>query len=395
MNITQRMYFGQFPLDKDRDRRIAFYGRVSTQHEAQVDALGNQMQWYDDQLRYHPNWQVVDRYIDEGITGTSAKKRPAFMKMLSDAKCGKFDLIVTREVCRFARNTVDTLQITRELRNFGVEVFFVSDNIWTMDGDGELRLSIMATMAQEESRKISERVLAGQKISRQNGVLYGSGNIIGYDRDKVNRTYVINEEQAATIRMVFTLYSQGYGEKAIVNELSRLGRKDGHGNVSWSCTKISRILRNATYMGYVCYNKSKVNNYLEKKRINNLDETSFVYVKGNFEPIVSEALWHECERIYDFLSQKVDVHGARLAPELIDQFVEVVTPIADYSYRWKLNTGCKKSKEERADLMAVSEKPILTFTIDFETAKRYREANKMPHQFRRAAWTDLTVEVYL
>lgn len=149
-----------------------------------------------------------------------------------------------------------------------------------MDGDGELRLSIMATMAQEESRKISERVLAGQKISRQNGVLYGSGNIIGYDRDKVNRTYVINEEQAATIRMVFTLYSQGYGEKAIVNELSRLGRKDGHGNVSWSCTKISRILRNATYMGYVCYNKSKVNNYLEKKRINNLDETSFVYVKA-------------------------------------------------------------------------------------------------------------------
>ena len=127
MNITQRMYFGQSPLDKDRDRRIAFYGRVSTQHEAQVDALGNQMQWYDDQLRYHPNWQVINRYIDEGITGTSAKKRPAFMQMISDAKRGKFDLIVTREVCRFARNTVDTLQLTRELRNFGVEVFFVSD----------------------------------------------------------------------------------------------------------------------------------------------------------------------------------------------------------------------------------------------------------------------------
>lgn len=516
------------------------------------------------------------------------------MQMISDAKRGKFDLIVTREVCRFARNTVDTLQLTRELRNFGVEVFFVSDNIWTMDGDGELRLSIMATMAQEESRKISERVLAGQKISRQNGVLYGSGNIIGYDRDKVNRTYVINEEQAATIRMVFTLYSQGYGEKAIVNELSRLGRKDEHGNVSWSCTKISRILRNATYMGYICYNKSKVNNYLEKKRINNLDETSFVYVKGNFDPIVSEALWHECERIrksrisslrlpdgetrrkgarttknlwvsklrcrcgssyrifnwrklkdgtpvfgyqcnmrtvnptrsfvlehnmteqlscdaisipewklelmakkifekvwgnqnkailrackmiegcksgkpttlisaapiqskiekiknrkmnyaamradgelgreeyqalckqaddeinrleqdlksiapepdsaavsanmkalHDFLEQKLDVRGACLAPELIEQFVEVVTPISDYTYRWKLNTGSKKEKHERADLMAVTGKPVLTFTIDFETAKKYREANKMPHQFRRAAWTDLTVEVYL
>lgn len=97
--------------------------------------------------------------------------------------------------------------------------------------------------------------------------------------------------------------------------------------------------------------------------------------------------------IYDFLSQKVNVHGARLAPELIEQFVEVVTPISDYTYRWKLNTGSKKEKHERADLMAVTGKPILT--IDFETAKRYRKANKMPHQFRRAAWTDLTVEVYL
>ena len=120
-------------LDRNRPRKMVFHGRVSTEHEAQLAALKNQMQWYDDQLRYHPNWQVVDRYIDEGITGTSTKKRPAFMKMLSDAKCGKFDLIVTREVCRFARNTVDTLQLTRELRNFGVEVFFdpTTSGRWT------------------------------------------------------------------------------------------------------------------------------------------------------------------------------------------------------------------------------------------------------------------------
>ena len=190
---------------------MAIYGRVSTQHEAQIDALGNQMQWYEDQLNYHPNWKVIDRYIDEGLTGTLAKKRPSFMRMIEDAKDGKFDLIVTREVCRFARNTVDTLMITRDLRNYGVEVFFVSDNIRTMDGDGELRLSIMATMAQEESRKISERVRAGQATSRANHVLYGNGNIIGYDR--VGATYVINYEQAETIRTIYNLYSQGYGEK--------------------------------------------------------------------------------------------------------------------------------------------------------------------------------------
>ena len=169
-------------LDRNRPRKMVFYGRVSTEHEAQLAALKNQMQWYDDQERYHPNWTVVDRYIDEGITGTQAKKRPAFMKMLEDARQGKFDLIVTREVCRFARNTVDALVSVRELKKLDIEVYFVEDNIWTLDGDGELRLTIMATLAQEESRKISERVLAGQAISRQNGVLYGTGNIIGYDR---------------------------------------------------------------------------------------------------------------------------------------------------------------------------------------------------------------------
>ena len=181
-------------LDKNRERTVVYYGRVSTEHEAQLAALENQLQWYDDQTERHSNWNVLRKYIDGGITGTQAKKRPAFLRMLEDARAGKFDLIVTREVSRFARNTVDTLVTTRELKNLGIEVYFVEDNIWTMDGDGELRLTIMATLAQEESRKVSERVRAGQKISRENGVLYGNGNIIGYDR--VGSTYVINEEQA-------------------------------------------------------------------------------------------------------------------------------------------------------------------------------------------------------
>ena len=206
-NSQQQLYFGKGVLEKNRPRKMVYYGRVSTQHEEQLDALENQMQWYDNQTQYHPNWTVTNRYIDEGITGTLAKKRPAFMQMIEDAKCGRFDLIVTREVCRFARNTVDTLVLTRELKSYGGEVYFVEDNIWTMDGDGELRLTIMATLAQEESRKISERVRAGQMISLEKGVLYGTGNIIGYDR--VDGTYVINPEQAETIRTVFTLYSQG------------------------------------------------------------------------------------------------------------------------------------------------------------------------------------------
>ena len=295
-----------FILDRNRERTAVFYGRVSTEHEAQLAALENQMQWYEDQAKYHPNWTVLDKYIDEGITGTQAKKRPAFMQMIEDAKQGDFDLIVTREVCRFARNTVDTLVMTRELKNYGVEVYFVEDNIWTMDGDGELRLTIMATLAQEESRKISERVRAGQKISRDNGVLYGSGNIIGYDR--VNGTYVINEDQAETVRMIFDLYLEGLGETKICKELCRRQRKDGHGNVSWSVSKISRILRNATYMGYKCYLKSYSNNYLEQKRIKNLDESTYLYVKGDFEPIIPEEVFKRCEEIRKTRTTKMIVN---------------------------------------------------------------------------------------
>lgn len=287
--------FNKTVLDRFRQRKMVFYGRVSTAHEAQLSALENQMQWYDDVASKFHNWIVCDKYIDEGITGTLAKKRPAFMKMIEDAKSGKFDLIVTREVCRFARNTVDTLVTTRELKEYGVEVYFVEDNIWTMDGDGELRLTIMATLAQEESRKISERTLAGQMISRKKGVLYGNGNIIGYDRK--NGTYMINQEQAETIRTVFALYASGQGEKRIVTELTSRGCKDGNGNVNWSCVKISRILRNATYKGYICYNKSKTNNFLDKKRVKNLDEDEIITVKGDFQPIVSEELWEQCRQI--------------------------------------------------------------------------------------------------
>lgn len=267
MNTAVNEYNYRFKLtdyslfDRNRARKVAIYGRVSTEHEAQLSALENQLQWYDDQVKYHPNWTVCERYIDEGITGTQAKKRPAFLKMIEDAKQGKFDLIVTREVCRFARNVVDTLVVTRELKGIGVEVFFIDDNIWTMDGDGELRLSLMATLAQEESRKTSERVKAGQKISRDNGVLYGNGNILGYDR--VGDTYVINEEQAETVRMIYDLYLQGYGSMKIAKILTERKRKTASGLIKWSVSNIMRAIKNATYTGTKCYNKSRSNNFLE------------------------------------------------------------------------------------------------------------------------------------
>ena len=302
-------------LDRNRERKMVFYGRVSTEHEAQLAALENQIQRYDDQAKYHPNWTVLDKYIDEGITGTQAKKRPAFLRMIEDAKAGKFDLIVTREVCRFARNTVDTLVTTRELKGIGVEVYFVEDNIWTMDGDGELRLTIMATLAQEESRKVSERVRAGQQISREKGKIYGSGNVLGYDR--TGGTYVINPEQAKTVRMIFDMYLKGdIGSTKIAQELTRLGRLNASGNDHWDTCKVTRILKNQTYMGYMAYGKSYTNNYLEQRRHNNHDASTYMLVKTDIPPIVTEAEWNRVQEIIRSRTTKTrpDAPAAKVQP---------------------------------------------------------------------------------
>ena len=201
-------------------RKVAIYARVSTEHEAQISALGNQIQYYDEILKSHPDWQLISRYIDEGMTGTSTKKRQNFLRMIQDAEKGHFDLIVTREVSRFARNTVDALQEIRKLKKIGVEVYFTEDNIWTFnDDDGELKLTLMATLAQNESKKLSQRIKAGQTITFQNGVFYGNGNILGYDR--VGKNAVINEEQAEIVRYIYSEFLKGKGTTEIATNLEK------------------------------------------------------------------------------------------------------------------------------------------------------------------------------
>lgn len=266
-------------MSKQTKRRIAIYARVSTEHEAQLFALDNQVDWYDSIMEQHPEWLLVQKYVDRGITGTQAEKRPQFMKMIADAKDGDFDLIVTREVSRFARNTVDTLQFTRELKAIGVEVFFVNDNIRTFDGDGELRLTIMATLAQDESRKTSIRVKAGQRTSMEKGKFFQNGSILGYD--KVGDEMVINEEQAATVRMIFDLYNSGLGVRKIQWELEKAGRLTAKGLKNWSASNISRILHNSFYCGIITYNKEYVADFLEQKKIVNKGEREQLVVEGS------------------------------------------------------------------------------------------------------------------
>lgn len=212
-----------YGLNSDFQKRdVAIYARVSTEHEAQFLTLGNQSDWYKPILTARPDRALTAQYFDEGIMGTSAEKRPHFMQMIEDARQWKFNMIITREVPCFAQNTVDTLQYTRLLKEYGVEAFFISDNIKTFDGDGELRLTIMAMLAQDESRKMPIRVKAGQQTSMQNGVFYGNGNIHGYDR--VGKERVINPEQAKTVRMIYDMYLSGMRAIAIQCDLEKAGR---------------------------------------------------------------------------------------------------------------------------------------------------------------------------
>ena len=294
----------------NKKRIVAIYARVSTEHEAQISALGNQIQYYDNLFEQHPEWELYERYIDEGITGTSVKKRKNFMRMMKDASEGKFDLIVTREVSRFARNTVDTLQQTRILRLEGVEVYFTEDNIWTMnDEDGELRLTIMATLAQNESKKTSVRVKAGQMISFQNGVPYGNGNILGYDR--IGKEYVVNESQARTVRRIFDLYLDGNGVRKIQFVLEKEGHLTATGLTKWQPGNISRILRNPFYCGTIVYRKQFVPDFLEQKKINNFGEVDKIVVEGSHTPIVTKEQFEKVQQMLDGKSESVHNKGRR------------------------------------------------------------------------------------
>ena len=284
--------------------RVAVYARVSTEHEAQVLALDNQLEWYTNYIAQHPNYIEVGRYIDVGITGTSAKKRPEFMRMIEDAKKGKFQLIITREVSRFARNTQDTLKYTKELKQQGVVVHFVGDAIRTDDPDGEFRLTLMAGLAQDESRKISQRVKYGIKMARQKGVLYGNGNILGYDRIKREVSpkvfipeFVINPEQAETVRMIFDWYLQGYGVRKIQFMLEQAGRKTAEGKSNWYASAISKTLKRKFYCGLLDYGQQYSDGYKTQKRKNNYGEKDRVVIQGPHEPIVTVEEFNKVQEI--------------------------------------------------------------------------------------------------
>lgn len=291
----------------DLPLRVTFYARVSTDKIEQQGSLENQIQYYTDFIQRNPNWTYVEGYVDEGISGTSTYKRDSFLRMIVDAHRDRFDFIITKEISRFSRSTLDSIQYTQELLDANVGVLFQNDNINTLDTDSEFRLVVMAGVAQDEVRKLSERLKFGFRQSIKNGHVLGNNRLWGYDKKDCKLTVI--PEQAEAVKLIFELYATGeYGLRKLSRELTRRGYTSLLGN-DFNTVTIGHILTNPKYKGWYCGNKTQSLDYRTKKKAF-LEENEWVmYPDPNIPAIVSEELWDKANAIFKERSARTKAYG--------------------------------------------------------------------------------------
>lgn len=291
----------------DTELAVAYYARVSTDKDEQINSLGNQKRYFEGYIAENPHWTFAGGYVDEGISGTSVEGREQFLKMIEDAKCGRFDLIVTKEISRFARNTLDSLRYTRELLRCGVGVYFQNDNINTFDKDAELRLTIMSSIAQDEVRKLSERTRFGFKRAQENSVLLGQNNLFGYN--KVDGRLEIVEPEAAVVREVFERYAAGdLGLRAIANDLDSRGVRGRQGKPLTYST-LYGMIRNPKYKGCYAGRRYASRDYRDKRSYRLSADKWLVHKDDRVPAIVPEALWERANRLLASRGKTMKAHA--------------------------------------------------------------------------------------
>ena len=290
----------------DIPMRVTYYARVSSESDEQLNSLGNQISYYESLIKKNSIWTFIPGYIDEGLSGISTKKRDNFNRMIDDSKKGDFDLVITKEISRFARNTYDSIKFTRELLSNGVGVFFQNDNINTLDEDSELRLSIMSSIAQDEIRKLSGRIRFGHQQAIKNNVVLGNSRIYGYQKD--NKKLIIDESQAAMVKELFELYASGnYSMKQLETLFWNKGYKNNNGNKIAHST-MSGMISNPKYKGYYVGNKVKIVDMFTKQQkfLPPEDWVMFKDETGDIVPaIVTEELWEKANLILKRRSEDV------------------------------------------------------------------------------------------
>ena len=293
---ASRTRFTSTPITEKKKRRVAGYARVSTDHDDQFTSYEAQIDYYTTYIKSRDDWEFVKVYTDEGISGTGIRKRLGFQSMIEDALNGKIDLIITKSVSRFARNTVDSLTTIRKLKENGVECYFEKENIWTFDGKGELLITIMSSLAQEESRSISENCTWGQRKRFADGkVTVPFKRFLGYDRGP-NGELVVNPEEAETVRRIYRLFLQGITYNGIASQLTSYGIKTPGGKDKWNVSTVKSILSNEKYKGDALLQKTYISDYLTKKPKVNEGEIPQYYVEGDHEAIIPPETFDMAQR---------------------------------------------------------------------------------------------------
>lgn len=287
---TRNQHTG-IPTTTKYKRRVAGYARVSTDSEEQQTSYEAQVDYYSRYIRSNPEWQFVEVYTDEGISATNTKKRDGFNRMIQDALDGKIDLILTKSVSRFARNTVDSLTTVRKLKDAGVEVYFEKENIWTLDSKGELLITIMSSLAQEESRSISENVTWGQRKRFADGkVTMPYRSFLGYRKGADGAPEIVPEE-AEIVKRIYALFMQGKTTGAIAKTLTAEGIPTPGGKQKWAVSTIESILKNEKYRGDAILQKTFTVDFLQKKMKPNEGEVPQYYVQNSHPAIIEPTEW--------------------------------------------------------------------------------------------------------
>lgn len=277
--------------------RVAAYCRVSTDGEEQLNSFSSQVKYYKEKIQSNPEWIYVGIYSDEAITGTKVTIREGFQKMIADCMEGKIDMVITKSISRFARNTVDTLNYVRKLKEKHIAVFFEEENINTLTMDGELMLTILSSVAQQEVQNISEHVKKGLKMKLQKGSPVGFYPCLGYDYDPKTRKITVNLEEAKIVQYIFERYAFGAGAEVIAKELREMNYLTKRGSSIWSARSIRDIIRNEKYIGDLLYGKTHTVDPICKKRVKNNGEYDQYYIENHHEAIISKELFEKANSI--------------------------------------------------------------------------------------------------
>ena len=287
--------------------RVCAYARVSTEKEEQLNSYNSQLKYYEEKIKANSDWKYVGIYADEGITGTLDYKRDGFMKMMQDATNNKFDMIITKSISRFGRNTVDTLKYVRLLKEKGIAIYFEEENINTLEISGEIMLTVLSAMAQQESENISSHVKLGLQMKQKRGELIGYNGCLGYVYDKDTKEISINYEEAEIVRYIFERYCQGIGCTTIAKELTNMKYKTPTGKKKWHESTIRGILKNEKYKGDVLQGKTYTTDPISHRRVVNMEEENQYYIQEHHEPIISERMFNQAQEI---LQKRGGVRGS-------------------------------------------------------------------------------------